>query len=148
MPILYGAIARRDVILVEYHATTGDAPQIARKILQRVPVGEHRKSYSFEYQYYHYHADGQGLIVLVMSTDPEGEPAGARLAFNCIGDLRTSFLGSCGTIWQHAHEGGLNESFARILRDKLDYYSYNPEADPIRKARGQMDQVKGVRIIV
>jgi vesicle-associated membrane protein 7 len=148
MPILYGLVARGPTVLAEYFATTGNAPKVARRILARLPAGDHRKSYQFENAFYHYHADANGLVVLVMSDDPDNVSSesalGTRVSFACIQDLRNQFLGMCGSLWHTAAEAGLNESFARIIRDKLDYYSNDPEADKIRKARGQIEQVKEV----
>ena len=142
MPISYAAIARRSTVLCEYFATSGNAPQVTRKILEKLPEGDHRKSYAFGNMFFHYHADANGLTVLVMSDDVDN--VGTRIAFSCIADLRNQFMGMCGGLWHTAGEGELNGSFARVLRDKLEFYSHDPEACKLREARGKVDEVRDI----
>jgi vesicle-associated membrane protein 7 len=142
--IIYGLVARERVVLAEYTESGTSPGAIGRRILAKLPGGEHRKSYAFEGQYFHYHADDDGLVVMVVSDDDDR--AGTRLAFACIQDIRNQFMGVCGSLWRTAGELSLNGSFARVLRDKMDYYSNDPEADKIRQARGRIEEVKGVMI--
>jgi vesicle-associated membrane protein 7 len=140
MPITYAAIARRSTVLCEYFASTGNAPQVTRKILEKLPEGDHRKSYKFGNVIFHYHADAAGLVVLVMSDDIDD--GGTRIAFSCIADIRNQFMGTCGNLWVTAGELELNGAFARVLRDKLDFYSHNQGADKLRDARGKVDDLR------
>src|SRR3989338_2152784 len=142
MPITYAAVARKSTVLCEYFASSGNAPQVTRKILEKLPDVDPRKSYAFGSMYFHYHADANGLTVLVMSDDVDN--VGTRVAFSCISDLRNQFMGRCGSLWHTAGEGELNGSFARVLRDKLEFYSHNPEADKLREARGKVDEVRDI----
>eukprot|EP00010_Vexillifera_abyssalis_P005784 CAMPEP_0201552898 /NCGR_PEP_ID=MMETSP0173_2-20130828/19186_1 /ASSEMBLY_ACC=CAM_ASM_000268 /TAXON_ID=218659 /ORGANISM="Vexillifera sp., Strain DIVA3 564/2" /LENGTH=220 /DNA_ID=CAMNT_0047963483 /DNA_START=49 /DNA_END=711 /DNA_ORIENTATION=+ len=146
MTITYGLIARGTVPLVEYNTgqSGANAASIARRILAKIPGGEHKKSYAYEGAYFHYHIDNNGIVVLMMSDD--ADKAGTRLSFSCIQDVRSNFYGVCGSLWPNAREGSLNSSFSRTLRDRMDFYSNDPEADSIRKARSQVSEVKDIMI--
>ena len=142
MPILYGMVARDTTVLVEYATTSSTAGStIGRKILQKLPSGDHKKSYTYEGHFFHYHADANGLVVLLMADG--ADQSGTRLAFSCIADIRTSFLGMCPQ-WGVASEGSLNDVYLRSLRQKIEYYSNPIQSDSVARARTQIDEVQNL----
>lgn len=140
MPLFYAAVARNAIVLCEFHAASGNAPQVTRAILSKLPQGDHRKSYAYGDMFYHYHTDSNGLTVLVTSDD--NDTVGTRIAFTCIADIRNQFSGVCGGMWRTATELSLNETFARTLREKLDFYTNNNEADKLRKAKRDVEDIQ------
>lgn len=59
--------------------------------------------------------DENGLTFLVLADDQ----LSWRVAFTCIYDIRSQFLAVCGDRYKSSSEGGLNDIFARIMKEKL-----------------------------
>jgi len=141
MPILYSLVARGHVVLCEYTPTSGTFQEIARNLLQRIPVQDHRKSYSYEGKVFHYTSEG-GLVVLCMADDKTPH----RISFAFLEDIRGRFNTQFGSGYQNAPELGMKDTFSRVLKEQMERFSEDPSVDKITRVRGEIDEVKGVMI--
>lgn len=139
MPIIYTSVARQKVVLCEYSATSSPANSNVRRILAELPPGEHRKSYSAPGMVIHFETDAQGLTVFVVSSD--ADDSGMRISWMCLADIKGQFLGVCGATWRTAGELSLNGTFARTLKDRMEYFS-SPGADRVRETRKQVEDIQ------
>jgi len=142
MPIEYALVGYGKRVLAEGMLNPGNHTVIARRILEKIPKRAHKKSYSYEGHVFHYLAEDDGLVVLCMADANTGH----RISFACLGDIKNRFVASYGDSYQMAPELEYNETFSRTILEKMDYYSNDPNADKIRKVRGEIDQVKTVMI--
>lgn len=139
MPISYGLIARGPVVLCEAFVQPGTFTVIARKILHKVPSRTaEKKSYGYEGQVFHHISDELGLITMCMAD----EGMTHRICFAFLQDVRKRFLGSYENAFYNAGELAFNDRFARTLLDRMNFYSYDPEADKVRKVQAELDGVK------
>jgi hypothetical protein len=64
-----------------------------------------------------------------------------RVAYAFLEDVAARFHGTYSG-------GNLKDAsnFSRVLKERMDYYSYDPEADKISQVKQQIDEVKGVMV--
>jgi vesicle-associated membrane protein 7 len=136
MPLHYAIVARSATnIAAEFTATAGNFAQIARRLLEKVSFDvDTRKTYAYEAQNFHYVThDATVFLCMADTTLPH------RVAYAFLDDVAARF---------HATYR-LNEdasAFARVLKERMEFYSYDPEADKISQVRQQIDEVKGVMV--
>lgn len=155
MPIIYTVIARGSVVLAEYSTARGNFDEVARRILEKVPTEHNSKmSYVYERHIFHYLVDDQ-LTYLCMAD----EEFGRRIPFTFLEgnatptthsdrgpDLKNRFKATYGQRGKTALAYGMNEDFSRVMKNLMDYYSHNPNADKLNKLKGEVDEVKSVMV--
>jgi len=69
---------------------------------------------------------------------------GHRIPYSFLNDVRERFQHSFSQPAQSAGELGLNDEFARVLKSRMEYFSYDPNADKINRVKGEIGTVKTV----
>lgn len=139
--ILYAAVARGTTVLAECSFVSGNAPQIALRILEKTPPEDTRISYAQDQHMYHVLVS-DGITFLAMAE----EAVGRRLPFAFLDDVSGRFLAAHGAAAREAVAYELNTEFSPVLRARADFYSSDPAADTINRVRGEISQVKDVMI--
>ncbi|KAJ2491723.1 hypothetical protein IWW37_002047 [Coemansia sp. RSA 2050] len=139
--IIYALVAREQAILAEHSATTGNFQQVTQAILAKIPPNDSKLTYVYDRYLFHYISDG-GIVYLCMADDKFGR----RVPFAFLQDMMDRFVAAFtdGEI-ENATAYGLN-SFARTIARQMDYYSRNPQVDPLRQVHGEISQVKDVMV--
>jgi vesicle-associated membrane protein 7 len=66
---------------------------------------------------------------------------GQRIPYAFLADIRDRFFSQYANDWKNASELGLDD-FSRTLRDRMNFYSNDPEADKINKVKGQVKKAQ------
>ena len=66
-----------------------------------------------------------------------------RIPFSFLEDIHAKFVKTYGRVCHTAPAYGMNEEFSRILSQRMDFYSTDPNADRLNRIRGEMNQVIG-----
>jgi len=110
--------------------------------LEKIPTSANSKmSYVYERHIFHYMVDA-GLTYLCMAD----EEFGRRIPFMYLEDLKSRFKSAYGDRGKSALAFGMNEDFSRVMKNLMDYYSNNPNADKISTLKGEVDEVKNVMV--
>ncbi|KAG0470568.1 hypothetical protein HPP92_017268 [Vanilla planifolia] len=142
MAILYALVARGSVVLAEFSSTQTNASVIARQILEKIP-GNEDSHVSYSQDRYIFHVKRtDGITVLCMADDTVGR----RIPFAFLEDIHGRFIKTYGRACHTALAYAMNDEFARVLSQQMDYYTNNPNADRINRLRGEMSQVRSVMI--
>ncbi|XP_010241581.1 PREDICTED: vesicle-associated membrane protein 711-like [Nelumbo nucifera] len=142
MAILYALVARGSVVLAEFSATSTNANDIARKILEKIP-GTNDSHVSYSQDRYIFHVKRtDGLTVLCMA----GDTLGRRIPFAFLEDIHQRFARTYGRAVHTALAYSMNDEFSRVLSQQMDYYSNDPNADRINRLKGEMSQVRNVML--
>lgn len=139
--LLYAAVARGTTVLAELNYTTGNVPQIALRILEKLPQEDTRISYAQDQHMYHVLVQ-DGVSFVVMAT----EALGRRIPFAFLDDVASRFFGSYGATYREAVAYEFNTEFSQVLAQRAAFYSSDPAADTINRVRGEISQVKDVMI--
>jgi len=145
MPIVYALVARGSTVLAEYSPETGNFTQIARQLLAEVTKrnsGPDRRSYAAGNNVFHYIVAENNLVVLCMA-DRE---AGSRVPFAFLQDIQQKFLAQFARSFPSAGENSLDDAFARVLDQQMQYFNYSPEADEFRKIKNDLHEVMDVMV--
>jgi len=138
MPISASLIARGNVVLVESSPPGTSFPSIARRLIDQIPSSvDSKKSYSYESYNFHYLVEG-GITYICMSD----QALGYRVPYAFLFDLNNRFKGTFG---QKVHTAGplsLNDSFGRVLAERMEFFSNDRSVDKISKVKGDIDDVK------
>ncbi|KAJ1965273.1 hypothetical protein GGI12_000877 [Dipsacomyces acuminosporus] len=139
--IIYALVARGPVILAEHSNTTGNFQQVTQAILEKIPPNDSKLTYVYDRYLFHYISEG-GIVYLCMADDKFGR----RIPFAFLQDMMERFVSAFtdGEI-EAAMAYGLN-SFSRTIARQMDYYSRNPQVDPIKQLQGEISQVKDVTV--
>lgn len=70
---------------------------------------------------------------------------GHQVPFAFLNDMKDRFLAS-GVDWSTSRELGLNDAFQRVMKDRMDFFSYDPAADKIRRVKGEVNKAKSVML--
>jgi len=142
MPIIYSIVTRGTIVLAEFSTAKGNFDDVARKILEKVSSQQNSKmSYVYERHIFHYLVDDQ-ITYLCMAD----EEFGRRVPFTFLEDLKNRFKATYGQRGKTAPAFGMNEDFSRVMKNLMDYYSNNPNADRINKLKGDVDDVKNLMV--
>lgn len=143
MPIVYALVARQRHVLAEFTYSTGNFLTVTRVLLSKMEQEQDGKmSYVYDQHVFHYIID-KSIIFLCMAD----EATPRRLIF--------SFLEDIIKVWRQMYdisvEGSaiafsLNDKFAPVLREKMEFYNHDPSADNISRVKTQIDTVKEVMI--
>ena len=139
--ILYALVARGTTVLAESTSVSGNANMIAQRILDRLPPDDTRVSYSQERHLFHILVS-DGITFLCMAD----ESMRRRLPFGFLEDLRERYTASHGAGTSSAIAYEYNREFAPMLRERMDYWSNNPQADTIGRVKTEILDVKGIMI--
>jgi vesicle-associated membrane protein 7 len=139
--ISYALVACGNVVLAEESAVSGNANLVARKIAEKVPPGNTRVSYAQEGQLFHVLV-AEGITFLCMAD----EPLGRRLPFAFLEDVRQRFLDEHGSGAHSAEAFSLNDAFAPVLAQRMDFFSHDPSADAINRTRNAVADVKNIMV--
>ncbi|KAG0472067.1 hypothetical protein HPP92_016613 [Vanilla planifolia] len=129
MAILYALVARGSVVLAEFSSTQTNASVIARQILEKIP-GNEDSHVSYSQDRYIFHVKRtDGITVLCMADDTVGR----RIPFAFLEDIHGRFIKTYGRACHTALAYAMNDEFARVLSQQMDYYTNNPNADRINR---------------
>ncbi|KAK8491188.1 hypothetical protein V6N11_037951 [Hibiscus sabdariffa] len=143
MGILYGMVARGQVVLAEFSATHTNATTVARQILDNMSQGNNDSNSSFSHDRYIFHVKRtDGLTVLCMADDASGR----RIPFAFLEDIHQRFVKTYGRAIQSASAYAMNEEFSRVMSQQMDHFSTDPNADRLNRLKGEMSQVRTVMI--
>ncbi|KAK9828831.1 hypothetical protein WJX72_002301 [[Myrmecia] bisecta] len=139
--ILYTVVARGTVVLAEYSTVTGNAHLVAHRILEKLSQEDSRVSYSQERHLFHILVSN-GLTFMCMAD----ESIGRRIPFAFLDDIKDRFLSAYadGAATAVAYE--YNTDFSRVLQQRCDYFSNDPNADAINRVRGGITEVKNIMV--
>ena len=161
-------MSRGTIVLAECSATQGNANTVARRILERLPPGDSRQSYTQDRHLFHILSE-EGLTFLCMAD----EGMGRRVPFAFLEEVRGRFTQAYGSAALTALAYAYNTEFSRILHQHMvraqpshpvrscwqrrsclrqrptppqEYFSFNPNADVINRVRGEVNEVKSVMV--
>jgi len=138
MPIISALIARGTIVLVENSPSSTNFSSIARRLLEQISsTPDSKKSYSYESYNLNYLVEG-GITYICM-TD---QSFGYRIPYAFLFDLNNRFKGTFG---QKVHTAGpmaMNDSFGRVLQERMEFFSNDKSVDKISKVKGDIDEVK------
>ncbi|KAL8152644.1 hypothetical protein V2J09_010404 [Rumex salicifolius] len=142
MTILYALVARESVVLAEFTATTTHTIASAKKILDELPgTSDTHASYSHDRYVFHVKRT-DGITVLCMAEDS----AGRRIPFAFLEEIHKSFVTTYGRSILTAPAYAMNDEFSRVLSQRIEYYSNDPNSDSINRIKGELSQVRNVMI--
>jgi len=141
MPIIYSLVARGATVLAEHATADGNFISISRVILEKIQDQTGKMSYTYDRHFFHYSAS-DGLIFLCM-TD---EKFPRRIAFAFLEDIRNRFLSEYRNSWKSAMPFGMNDSFSRVLRPQMRYFSYDPSVDKLTDVQDKLEDTRKVLV--
>ena len=114
---------------------------MARAILEKLPTTDSRVSYSQDRHLFHVVCSA-GIVYLCMAD----EAFGRRIPFAFLEEVRDRFVAAYGGGATTALAYAYNTEFSRVLHQQMDYFSSNPAADALSRAKGEMAEVKSVMV--
>jgi len=140
MPILAALVARDTTVLAEYGPLELNFSAISRRLLQQIPTGyDNKRSYSHESYLFHYVVEGG--ITFVCMTDQKDS---TRIPFALLYDLATRFKTTYGDKAKFAQEMSFQSSFARVIQERINFYSNDRNVDSISRVKGDLTEAKDV----
>ncbi|CAD7704069.1 unnamed protein product [Ostreobium quekettii] len=104
--------------------------------------GIHRRvSYTQERHMYHV-VVADGITFLCMSE----EGFGRRIPYAFLEDVKNKFVATYGTAAMSAVAYEYSTEFSHVLEQQMDYFTNDPNADAITRARGGIAEVKNIMI--
>ncbi|VAI88704.1 unnamed protein product [Triticum turgidum subsp. durum] len=140
MAIVYALVARGTVVLAEFAAVSGNAGAVARRILEKLP-SEAEARLCFAQDRYIFHvlrSPADGLTFLCMANDTFGR----RVPFIYLEDIQMRFMKNYGRVAHSALAYAMNDEFARVLHQQMEFFSSNPSADTLNRLRGEVSERK------
>jgi len=145
LEILYSVVARKEakvVVLSEYTTTTGNFQQIARKICDKLPKDKDTKmSYTYDTHVFHMLVEKGCVFMCMVKVTPT--PA-KKIPFAFLEDIKVRFKERFQTRYDKVTASECYESFAVVLRARMEYYSKDPAVDKVGHVQKQVDEVKGI----
>ncbi len=115
---------------------------VSRVLLAKIPEQDGKMSYVYDKHIFHYIVD-QGMTFLCMAD----ESTKRRITFAFLEDIKTLWREKYGSVEQSALAFSLNDLFSPVLRQRMEYFSSNPQAaDNIARVQAQIDTVKDVMV--
>jgi vesicle-associated membrane protein 7 len=105
------------------------------------PLSCEQLSYGYDNYVFHIVVD-RGITFLCLADEKQKR----RIPFLFLDDVRAKFQAAYGERATTAIAFAMNQEFARVLQDRMDYFNDNPEADSLAKVKGQIEDVKGVMV--
>jgi len=143
MPIVAALISRGTTILVEYGGFGTNFSTIARRLIESIPTTlDSKKSYSYENYNFHYLVEG-GVIYLCMAS----QDFTYRVSYNFLFDISNRFKNTYGSKIQTAGPLGMNDTFSRVLKERIEFFSNDKGGDDkISKVKGEIEDTKKVMV--
>eukprot|EP00897_Mesotaenium_endlicherianum_P006344 jgi/Mesen1/5738/ME000029S05050 len=147
MALLYTLVARGTLVLAEFNVSTGNAATVARRILEKLPGGaqggggEMRVSYTHDRHVFHILKDGD-FVYLAMADAHFGR----RVPFAYLEDVQMRFMRTYARTAPTALAYAMNDEFARVLAQQMEYFSSSPDVDAIKRVKGEINEVKTVMV--
>ncbi|XP_037459919.1 vesicle-associated membrane protein 714-like [Triticum dicoccoides] len=144
MAIVYALVARGTVVLAEFAAVSGNAGAVARRILEKLP-SEAEARLCFAQDRYIFHvlrSPADGLTFLCMANDTFGR----RVPFIYLEDIQMRFMKNYGRVAHSALAYAMNDEFARVLHQQMEFFSSNPSADTLNRLRGEVSEIHTVMV--
>lgn len=140
--IIYALVVRDpDIVLSEYSRAQGNFAQITRNILSKLPRSG---KYSYTYnEKFCYHYISQENIIFVCLADAEFP---RRICFLFLDDIKNNFLDRYGQVVNTVIAFGVNAEFAEILKNRMNYFNTDPNADKLQAIRSSVDQVRNIMV--
>jgi len=139
MSIIYTCICYGENILCEHFNVQGNFTTVVKKIIKQIPKTENEKmSYSHEKHFFHYWVKSE-IVFLCIADDKIGR----RIPFAFLDDIQKRWRTQYGDKGKGAQSMQMQLEFSRILKQQMDYYSNDTNADRIREVNAKMDEVKG-----
>ncbi|CAG8481948.1 5159_t:CDS:2 [Ambispora leptoticha] len=141
MSLVYGLVARGPIILAEYTNSSGNFTQVTQAILEKIPPNNSKLTYVYDRYLFHYICE-DGLTYMCMADDSFGR----RIPFAFLQDIKERFLATYSKDRANtALPYGMNE-FSKVIANRMEYFSTNPNADRIKQVHGEIEQVKDVMV--
>jgi len=142
MPIIASLIARGNVVLCEYCPSGTNFPSISRRLLEQIPsTPDSKKSYSYESYNFHYLVENK--ITYICMTD---QAMGYRIPYSFLFDLSSRFRTNFGDRINTANQGGMQDTFSRVIEERQLFFSNDKNADKINRVKGEIDTAKDVMV--
>ncbi|XP_023002885.1 vesicle-associated membrane protein 711-like [Cucurbita maxima] len=144
MAILYGMVARGHVVLAEFSSTQTNASVIARQVMEKMKQGDDDSNASFSHDRYIFHVKMTDDLTVLCMTD---EASGRRIPFAFLEDIHHRFVKTYARTILSAPAYAMNGEFSRILRQQMDHFSNDPNADRLNRLKGEgvmMDNIEKV----
>jgi len=142
MPIVACLISRGNVVLAEYSPPGTNFATIARRLIEQIPTTpDSKKSYSHDSFHFHYLVEG-GITYLCM-TD---QNMNFRVPYAFLFDLNSRFKGTYAEKIFSAGPMGMNDSFSRVIKERLEFFSNERNVDKISKVRGEIEDAKNIMV--
>eukprot|EP00045_Choanoeca_perplexa_P003753 m.33231 g.33231 ORF g.33231 m.33231 type:complete len:239 (-) comp12211_c0_seq1:1057-1773(-) len=140
MALIYSLVARGNTILAEYTDNSGNFTTVTQNILDKIPSRDQKCTYVYDQYLFHYVRE-DGVVYLCLAD----EEFGRRIPFAFLAQIIKDF----SPYKNGAHKAiayGYNREFSPVLQRQMAAYSRNGGADPLAKARGEVDAVKNVMV--
>ncbi|KAJ5077052.1 vesicle-associated membrane protein [Anaeramoeba ignava] len=139
MSIIYALVSRGTTVLAEYTESKGNFTTVCQRILSKIGTADSKMTYMHDRYVFNY-VSSDGLIYLCM-TDQSFE---RRIAFAFLQDIQSRFTNQYGKKGKTAVAYQMNDEFAGELRNRMIYFSSNPDSDKIKKVKSEIDDVKKI----
>mmetsp|Transcript_42458 Transcript_42458/g.85432 ORF Transcript_42458/g.85432 Transcript_42458/m.85432 type:complete len:220 (-) Transcript_42458:69-728(-) len=145
MSIVYSLISRGVTVFCEYTGQTGNFVQISRDILEKVEASNDSdptfNSYTYDDHVFHMIIHHGVYYVAMATKDLE-----RRIAYAFLEDIKAKFDEKYSDVVNTAVAYEMNKTFGKVLVERMEFYNSNPEADKVRKVRGEVDEVRQVMV--
>ncbi|CAL9098307.1 unnamed protein product [Musa textilis] len=142
MAILYAVVARGTSVLAEFAAVTGNVGAVARRILEKLPpYSDSRLCFSQDRYIFHV-LRSDGITFLCMANDTFGR----RVPFLYLEDIHMRFMKNYGRVAHSALAYAMNDEFSRVLHQQMEFFSSNPSADTLNRARGEVSEIHTIMV--
>lgn len=142
MPIIAALVARGTVVLAEYSPPGTNFPSIARRLCAQIPsTPDSKNSYNYEGHNFNYLVEG-GLTFICMTDQDMKLRVPYAFLYDIANRFKTTYKGTIPT----ASALQMNDTFSRILRDRLDFFSNDRNADKITRVKGEIEDAKTIMV--
>jgi len=140
--IIYALVVRDpDIVLSEYSKAQGNFPQITRNLLPKLPRnGKYSYTYNDSYCFHYSSRDGLVFMCLAEVEFPR------RVCFMFLEDMQSNFMGRYGEVVNTVIAFGVNSEFSEVIKNRMNYFSSNPDVDKLQKLKSSVDQVKNIMV--
>lgn len=142
MAILYAVVARGTVVLAEFAAVTGNTGAVARRILEKLPPDSDSRLCFSQDRYIFHVLRADRLTFLCMANDTFGR----RIPFAYLEDIHMRFMKNYGRVAHSSLAYAMNDEFARVLHQQMEYFSSNQTTDTLNRLRGEVSEIHTVMV--
>lgn len=142
MTIIAALISRNTTVLAEYSPPGTNFPSIARRLCAQIPSSPDSKN-SYNYEGYNFNYLVEGGITYICMTDQDMK---LRVPYAFLFDINNRFKSTYREKVSTAGEMAMNDTFSRVLRDRIEFFSNDRNADKITKVKGDIEDAKAVMV--